>query len=42
MIRYARLEIELGGEVTGTLIAGVQPEGQSTLPLDLATSVSIG
>ncbi len=43
VIRYARLEIELGGEVTGTLVAGVEPEGQSTLPLDaVATTVSIG
>lgn len=42
MIRYARLEIELGGEVTGTLIAGIQPEGQSILPLVVATNVSVG
>jgi cytoskeletal protein CcmA (bactofilin family) len=41
VIRYAKLEIELGGEVTGTLISGVEPVVQSSLPLDAGTTVSI-
>jgi len=40
-IRYALLEIELGGQITGTLIAGVEPEGQSTLPLEPLATVTV-
>ena len=40
-IRYARLEVEMGGEVTGTLIAGVEPDGQSTLPLDTVAHFTV-
>jgi cytoskeletal protein CcmA (bactofilin family) len=41
-IRYNRLEIELGGEVTGTLVASVPTEDQSSLPLDSTSTVMIG